>query len=147
MKRESENWFFLFIIFSVVVFAVGMFKGVSLNYKEKHCTQTVRAEIVRVEIHRKTYGKTKRTVYTPYFTYSADGKTFKGHAEDTKRFGKYKVGDMIEIRIDPENPKKYLVENDISDYRSSYEVGMDFGLLALILVVCAIVNKLINIKE
>lgn len=141
MKRESENWFFLFIIFSVVVFAVGMFKGISLNYKEKHCTQTVRAEIVRVEMHRKTYGKTKRTVYTPYFTYSADGKTFKGHAEDTKRFGKYKVGDTIEIRIDPENPKKYLVENDISDYRSSYEVGKGFGLLALLLTVFAVIKK------
>lgn len=141
MKRESENWFFLFIIFSVVVFAVGMFKGISLNYKEKHCTQTVRAEIVRVEIHRKTYGKTKRTVYTPYFSYSADGKTFKGHAEDTKRFGKYKVGDTIEIRIDPENPKKYLVENDISDYRSSYEVGKGFGLLALLLTVFAVIKK------
>ena len=141
MKRESENWFFLFTIFSVVVFAVGMFKGISLNYKEKHCTQTIRAEIVRVEMHRKAYGKTKRTVYTPYFTYSADGKTFKGHAEDTKRFGKYKVGDTIEIRIDPENPKKYLVENDISDYRSSYEVGKGFGLLALLLTVFAVIKK------
>lgn len=143
MKRELENWFFLFIIFSVVVFAVGMFKGVSLNYKEKHCTQTIRAKIVNVEIHRKQMGKTRRTVYTPYFTYSADGKTFKGHAKYTTKIFKYKVGDTIEIRINPENPKKYLVENDIADYRSSYEVGMGFGFLALFLVACAIVKKLI----
>lgn len=147
MYRKSENYFFLLIIFSVVVFVVGMFKGVSLNYKEKHCTQTVRAKIVRVETHRKTSGKTTRTVYTPYFNYSEDGKTFSGHAEYTTINWKYKVGDIIEIRIDPENPKKYLVENDIADYRSSYEVGMGFGFLALFLVVCAIVNKLINVKE
>ncbi|MDE5583261.1 MAG: DUF3592 domain-containing protein [Ruminococcus sp.] len=142
MKRESEITVFHFIIFAVVVFAVGMFKGVSLNYKEKHCTQTIRAEIVRVEMHRKTYGKTKRTVYTPYFTYSADSKTFSGHAAYTTINWKYKVGDIIKIRIDPENPKKYLVENDISDYRSSYEVGKGFGLLALMLTVFAVIKKL-----
>ncbi|MDE6502438.1 MAG: DUF3592 domain-containing protein [Ruminococcus sp.] len=142
MYRKSENWFFPLIIVAVIVFAVGMFKGISLNYKEKHCTQTIRAEIVRVEMQRKAYGKTKRTVYTPYFTYSADGKIFSGHAEYTKRFSKYKVGDTIEIRIDPENPKKYLVENDISDYRSSYEVGKGFGLLALMLTVFAVIKKL-----
>ena len=143
MKRESGISFFHIIIFAVVVFAVGMFKGVSLNYKEKHCTQTIRAEIVRVEMHRKNQGKTMRTVYTPYFTYSADGKTFKGHAKYTTQIFKYKVGDMVKIRIDPENPKRYLVENDILDYRSSYEVGIGFGFLALFLVVCATVNKLI----
>lgn len=143
MKWKSGISVFHFVIFAVVVFAVGMFKCISLNYKEKHCTQTIRAEIVHVEIHRETYGKTKRTVYTPYFNYIADGKTFSGHAEYTTINWEYKTGDTIKIRIDPENPEKYLVENDISDYRSSYEVGMGFGLLALILVACAIVKKLI----
>ncbi|MDE5835090.1 MAG: DUF3592 domain-containing protein [Ruminococcus sp.] len=144
MKWKSGiSVFYCFVIFAVIAFVVGMFKGVSLNYKEKHCTQTISAEIVRVESHRKNQGKTMRTVCTPYFTYSADGKTFKGHAKYTTNIFKYKVGDTIEIRINPENPKKYLVENDISDYRSSYEVGMSFGFLALFLVVCATVNKLI----
>ncbi|MDE6780846.1 MAG: DUF3592 domain-containing protein [Ruminococcus sp.] len=143
MKRKSGISIFHFIILAVVVFTIGMFKGVSLNYKEKHCTQTITAEIVHVEIHRKISGKTRETVYTPYFNYSVDGKNFSGHARYTLTYGKYKTGDTIKIRIDPENPEKYLVENDISDYRSSYKVGMGFGLLALILVACAIVKKLI----
>lgn len=143
MKRESGITIFHFIIFAVVVLAIGTFKGVSLNYKEKHCTQTIRAEIVYVETHRKTEGRTIRTVYTPYFTYSAEGKNFSGHAKYTATKLKYKVGDMIEIRIDPENPERYLVENDISDHRSSYKVGVDFGILALFLVVFAIGKKLI----
>lgn len=143
MKRESGITIFHFIIFAVVVLAIGTFKGVSLNYKEKHCTQNIRAEIVYVETHRKTEGRTIRTVYTPYFTYSSEGKNFSGHAKYTAEELKYKVGDMIEIRIDPENPERYLVENDISDHRSSYKVGVDFGILALFLVVFAIGKKLI----
>jgi len=143
MKWDFKISIFHFIILAVVVFGVGAFKGVSLNYKEKHCTQTIRVEIVRVETHRKTQGKTSRTVYTPYFTYSADGKNFRGHAKYTTIKWKYKVGDIIKIRINPENPEKYLVENDISDYRSSYEVGMGFGLLALFLVAFAIIKKFI----
>ncbi|MCM1505945.1 MAG: DUF3592 domain-containing protein [Ruminococcus flavefaciens] len=129
--------------FHFIIFAVGAFKGLSLNYKEKHCTQTVRAEIVRVETHRKTEGKTTRTVYTPYFTYSVDGRVFSGHAKYTTSYSKYKTGNIIKIRINPDNPKKYLVENDILDYQSSYEVGMGFGLLALILTACAVIKKFI----
>ncbi len=143
MKWKSGITVFHFIIFAVVVLAVGTFRGVSLNYKEKHCTQTVMAEIVRVETHRKNEGRTRQTVYTPYFTYSTEGKVFSGHAKYTTIKQKYKAGDIIEIRIDPENPEKYLVENDISDYRSSYEVGMGYGVLALFLVVFAIGKKLI----
>lgn len=142
MKWKSGISVFHFVILAVVVFAIGIFNGVSLNYKEKHCTKDMRAEIVRVEAHRKTQGKTTRTVYTPYFTYSSNGKNFKGHAKYTTINGKYKAGDIIKIKIDPENPKKYLVENDIADYRSSCKVGMDFGFLALFLVVFAIIKKL-----
>lgn len=144
MKWKSGITIYHFIIFAVVVFAVGAFKGLSLNYREKHCTRVVRADIVRVETHRKNEGKTIQTVYTPYFTYSSDGRNFSGHAKYTTANSKYKTGDIIKIRINPENPEKYLVENDISDYRSSYEVGMGFGLLALILVICATVNKLLQ---
>lgn len=143
MKWKSGISVFHFIILAVVVFAVGMFRGISLNYKEKHYTQTINAEIVRVEMHRENAGKTIRTVCTPYFTYRVESKTFSGHAKYTTRIFEYKVGDIIEIRIDPENPKRYLVENDISDYRSSYEVGKGFGFLALFLVVCAILKKII----
>lgn len=143
MKWDSKISVFHFIILAAVVFAIGIFNGVSLNYKEKHCTQDIRAEIVRVETHRKTQGKTTRTVYTPYFTYNSDGKIFKGHAKYTTVNLEYKVGDIIKIKIDPENPKRYIVENDIMDYRSSYKVGMNCGFIALVLVVCAIGKKLI----
>lgn len=142
MKWNFKISIFHFIILAVVVFGVGAFKGVSLNYKEKHCTQTIRAEIVRVETHIKTQGKTISTVYTPYFTYSTEGRAFSGHAKYTTIKWKYKVGDIIKIRINPENPEKYLVENDILDYRSSYEVGIGYGVLALFLVVFAIIKKL-----
>lgn len=143
MKWKSGITIFHFVIFAVVVFSVGIFNGISLNYKEKHCTQVVRAEIIRVETHRKTEGKISRTVYTPHFTYSANGKNFTSKAKYTTLNYKYKTGDIIKIRINPENPKKYLVENDILDYRSSYETGMNFGLFALILVACATINKFI----
>lgn len=142
MKWKSGISVFHFVILAVVVFAIGIFNGVSLNYKQKHCTQDIRAEIVRIEKDTQTSGRVRTTVYTPYFTYSADGKIFTGHAKHTTTYGKYKVSDIIKIKIDPENPEKYLVENDIADYRSSYKVGMDFGFLALFLVVFAIIKKL-----
>lgn len=146
MKWKSSSLdfcFYVLILASAVVFVIGVFNGASLNYKQKHCTQDIRAEIVRIEKDTQTSGRVRTTVYTPYFTYSADGKIFTGHAKHTTTYGKYKVSDIIKIKINPENPKKYLVENDIVHYRSSCKTGKDFGIITLILVVCTIGKKLL----
>lgn len=141
-SSSSDFCFYVLILASAVVFVIGIFNGVSLNYKKKHCIQDIRAEIIRIEKNVRTSGRRAETIYTPYFTYISDGKIFKGHAKYTTINGKYKVGDTIKIKINPENPEKYLVENDIARYSSSYKMGMDFGLLALFLVVFTIMKKL-----
>lgn len=142
-SSSSDFCFYVLILVSAAVFVIGFFNMASLNYKQKHCIQYIKAEIIRIEKDTQTSGRITTTVYTPHFTYNSDGKNFKGHAKYTTVNGKYKTGDIIKIKIDPENPKIYLVENDIMDYRSSYEVGMNFGFIALFLVVCTIGKKLL----
>lgn len=142
-SSSSDFCFYILILVCVVGFAIGIFNGVSLNYKEKYCTQEMSVKIVRVEKDTRTSGRISKIVYTPYFIYSSDGKIFNGHAEYTVISEKYKVGDLIKIKINPENPKIYLVENDITHYHSSYDVGKTFGVIALILVLFTIGKKLI----
>lgn len=140
---SSDFCFYVLILGSVVMFAIGIFNGILLTYKEKHCTYDMSVKIVRVEKDTRISGRIAKTVYTPYFIYNSDGKIFNGHAEYTVISGKYKAGDLIKIKINPENPKMYLVENDITHYHSSCDVGKTFGVIALILVLFTIGKKLI----
>lgn len=142
-SSSSDFCFYILILACVVEFAIGIFNGLSLNYKEKYCTEDMSVKIVRVARDTRTRGRRMETVYTPYFVYNSEGRVFNGHAKYTTTEKKYEVGDLIKIKINPENPKIYLVENDITHYNSSYDVGKTFGVITLIFILFTIVKKLI----
>ncbi|MDE7097961.1 MAG: hypothetical protein K2O60_02275, partial [Ruminococcus sp.] len=86
------NLQFPFLLFVLLFFfVVGIFNGALLKYKQKHCTDTATAQIVRVEQKRKTSGHTSRMTYTAHFTYFVDDKIFNGHTRDTTAKTKYKL--------------------------------------------------------
>lgn len=142
--KNLQSTISIFVICAVIFFIVGIFNGVSLKYKQKHCTDTSTAQIVRVEQKRKTSGRVSRMNYKAHFTYFVDGKIFNGHTRYTTLQTKYKVSGTIVIKFDPENPKTYLVEDDITHYKSSYSFGIFLGAIALAIILCRTGKTLIR---
>lgn len=147
MGKNLQSTVSIFVICAVIFFIVGIFNGVSLKYKQKHCTDTATAQIVRVEQKRKTSGRISRMNYKAHFTYFANDKIFNGHTRYTTAKTKYKLNGTIVIKFDPENPKTYLVEDDIMHYKSSYSVGIFLGAIALAIILCRTGKTLIRGKS
>ncbi|MDE6519703.1 MAG: DUF3592 domain-containing protein [Ruminococcus sp.] len=147
MGKNLQSAVSIFVICAVIFFVVGIFNGALLKYKQKHCTDTATAQIVRVEQKRKTSGHTSRMTYTAHFTYFVDDKIFNGHTRDTTAKTKYKLNNTIVIKFNPENSKTYLVENDITHYKSSYSFGIFLGAIALAIILCRAGKTLIRGKS
>ncbi len=147
MRKNLNFSVSTFIICAVIFFVVGIFNGALLKYKQKHCTDTATAQIVRIEQKRKTRGRISQMTYTAHFTYFVDGKIFNGHTRYTTLKTKYKLNGTIVIKFNPENPKTYLVEDDITHYKSSYSFGIFLGAIALAIILCRTGKKLIRGKS
>lgn len=61
-SSSSDFCFYVLILASAAVFVIGFFNMASLNYKQKHCIQDIKAEIIRIEKDTQTSGRITTTV-------------------------------------------------------------------------------------
>lgn len=80
--------------------------------KGRKCTEEATAVVVGRETKRIRSGKgRRRTEYHPVLEFTAGEQTVRKAADISSIFpGKYKDGDTLEIRYDPENPEEFLVK-------------------------------------
>ena len=96
------------------------------------CSVTTIGRIVRVEAKTSFSGgrghHRPRREYHPIIEYSADGRTFEKNAGVySSNKGKYNVGDLMEVRYNPDDRGEFVV-------KGSSGIGAGIGLLVLVLV-------------
>lgn len=105
--------------FSVIFFIV---KPVN---EMKNCTEKAKATIVNVEVYRGSirdkddclnsdHNHSYKYVYS--FNYKDTGISGYDYKESQSNTLRHKVGDVVDIRINPDNPEEFMVELGLIDY-------------------------------
>lgn len=141
-KKPSINTMFMiiFILFILMLEAVGGIIMYSAHVKEKHCSAA--AEGVLLEWgKRRSANKVK---YYPIVQYQVGDKAYTGvsNAETIKR--PFKEGDMITICYNPADPFVFYIKGyDLKLIRSLGSIFLIMGLvLALVHMICAVLNRM-----
>ena len=124
-----------------VVFILGGFLSIAFGRKKKgRCTMPVHAEIVEVkrDYTSDSDGTGGSYDYTPVLGYVLGGRQYKQTADfSSSRRKAFKVGDVMEIRVNPNKPSEFLVPGK----SSTFGFGMVLIFMgALIFVVYHVVN-------
>ncbi|MDE7364769.1 MAG: DUF3592 domain-containing protein [Ruminococcus sp.] len=148
IQMSRKNAVAMAVLVVVIFVTFSIFDIISYRDKQKNCTQSVMAEITNInEVRRKRSSssnrRSKKIMYQPHFSYEVDGETYTGVAVAVSSSTAYKIGERIQIKVDPEKPSKYLVLSDKSP------VGKNiFAIIVslFILVVALIPKKQNNIR-
>ena len=83
--------------------------------KSRRCTEETAATVVGTERRtRRSRGRTS-TEYHPVLEFAAKDQTVRKAAENSSMFrGKYKEGDSLTIRYNPENPEEFIVKGKVT---------------------------------
>ena len=96
--------FFLLIFFGIFL-AIGIALARHNYINESVCTEKLTAEVTEnVEVKKYTKKRWK-TNYAPVFEYDYNGEHYRVQSTSYSAPPKYRVGEKVEIRIDPNDPK------------------------------------------
>ena len=117
------------IIIYILLLAMGSYMVYSQVSRGGRCTQQASAAIVGQERKRNRGARGRRTThYAPIVEFTANGQTVRATADVDSIFsGKYKDGETLEIRYNPDNPEEIVVQG--KSFRSGVLGG---GLLILV---------------
>ena len=117
------------IIIFVAMIALGGFMAYNQLMRGRRCSRSATATVVGRESRRTRDSRGHRyTHYAPVVEFEADGHTIRGTADVDSAFaGKYKDGNTLEIRFNPEKPEEFVVQG--KSFRSGV-LGGGFLVLA-----------------
>lgn len=140
ISMNRKNTIAMAVIVVVIFVTFSIFEVVSYRDKQKNCTQSVTAEITKInEVRRKRSSssnrRSKKIMYQPHFSYEVDGETYTGVAVAVSDSTAYRVGEKIQLKIDPEKPTKYLVLSDKSPVgKNIFAIIVSLFILAVALI-------------
>lgn len=71
-------------------------------------------------------------VYTSIFEYEYDGKTYVTEGAESSYFPDFKVGEEVEIRINPSDPYEFCMPNEnYSDFKGLVIIGVVFLIIGI----------------
>ncbi|MBE6861724.1 MAG: DUF3592 domain-containing protein [Ruminococcus sp.] len=118
----------LFNILPVCMIGVSSFFLAQENKTADECTYSVEAEIIENKVVKRTtrsgtHRSSRRTTtsYAPVYSFTYMDKEYNVKSNNSSNPAKYKVGDMAEILINPDDP------NTI--YDPNYELGSEICLM------------------
>lgn len=117
-----------------VIAVGGVWMATRARARARRCSVTTIGRIIRVEVKTIFSGGRghhhPRREYHPVIEYSADGKTFEKDAGlySTNK-GKYKVGDFMEVRYNPDDHGEFVVKGG-----SGVGVGIGLVIFGLVLL-------------
>lgn len=126
MKGKIQNIVsgVILILFAVSFIVVGIVFSKKHEDKLKNCTEQVTAEVIEIKedteeelTNDREYELTKERykkidVYTPVFEYEYNGKNYKKAGRKSKYSAAFKVGEKVELKIDPSDPYAFYVMDD-----------------------------------
>lgn len=140
IQMSRKNAIAMAVIVVVVFVVFSIFDIISYHDKQKNCTQSVTAEITKInQIRRKKSSKShqlsKKIMYQPHFSYEVDGVKYEGVAAAVSDSTAYRVGEKIQLKTDPEKPSKYLVLSDKSPVgKNIFSIIVSLGILVVALI-------------
>ena len=123
------------IVFAALI-ALGSWMAYTQLMKGRRCSQPATASIVGRERKRTHSARGRSSAhYAPVVEFDAFGQTIRATADvDSVFAGKYKDGDTLEIRFNPQKPEEFVVQG--KSFRSGVLGGgflVLIGILGLIL--------------
>ncbi|MDE6519702.1 MAG: DUF3592 domain-containing protein [Ruminococcus sp.] len=140
ISMNRKNTIAMAVIVVVVFVVFSIFDIISYRDKQKNCTQSVTAEITNITQSRRKKSsssnrRSKKIIYQPHFSYEVDGVTYEGLTASVSSSTAYKIGERIQIKVDPEKPSKYLVLSDKSPVgKNIFAIIVSLGILAVALI-------------
>lgn len=131
MAAKFAKIFFTFLlIFSTVIFIIGMASLIANIQKTQKCTEEVVATCTQVKKikHNNKYG-TRPATYTPVFTYEYNNKKYE------KKYGKsyselkkdtFEEKEKYTIFVNPDKPEQFIIEGHESDI-DTFAIVTPFG--------------------
>lgn len=138
MGKAERKIFIGFLMVSVIIMIFGITSSMSTITDKIKCTETVKAII----IDEDTIENRMRPQY-PIFSYTYNNEEYRVNGEPTKL--NYKVGDEINIYIEPSNPTH--IYYDQLAFKRKVTTGLIFYALGFIQVVSCIVYCCREIKR
>jgi len=118
----------IFGLVGLLLIGIGVF--IKQSYKKKLQTYTIETEATVTDMRRTGNGS------SPVFEYIHDYQVFRKNSSVSTNPPMYQVGDVIKIRINPENPKQFVpVDDKIGKFASMilFIIGGVFIFSAIIL--------------
>jgi len=100
----------IILVFVIVGLCMVIFPILNKKKKEKRCIYHVFATIVG---HETTYGDSGE-LYAPIYKYEYNKKTYEVCTEMYSNIGVKEVGTIIDLMINPDNPKEFLDNSNFS---------------------------------
>lgn len=121
---------------TIALFAVGAISFVGgiislarTKKRDSRCTVAGQARIAEVQEERNSDGRGRD--YTPIFEFNYAGQVIRrpGGVYSSNRL-KYRVGDIVDIRVDPNDPRVFVVEGETT--KSSRGFGVVLIIMSVI---------------
>lgn len=99
-----------FVSLGLIFFLIGFFMLRSISRKKKEYTEEVEGEVVgfmekKMASHHNNGHIHYSTGYTPVVKYRCSGKTYEYSNGVISQYPKEKIGDIMTLFVDPENPE------------------------------------------
>lgn len=130
MAAKFAKVFFIFLlIFSTVIFIIGMASLITNIQKPQKCTKEVVATCTQVKRIKHRNKHSTRISYTPVFTYEYNNKKYE------KKYGKsyselkkdtFEENAKYKIFVDPDKPEQFIIEGHESDI-DTFAIVSPFG--------------------
>ena len=137
MQLNAET--VLFII-SGVMLLVGFFMVFFVLRKRARCTLPVVATIVSVSESNDLddEGRRTNTRYYPVFEFTVNGTTVRKISDvSSRRYRKYRVGEQMEVKVNPNKPKQFIVSGKSGNLFGGITLMVMAVLLAVVVFLAA----------
>lgn len=134
----------VFIFVDLVLILITALIKVSRNSKLRSYTLTAEATVTSMDMSRHHTNRNDRSsMWYPTFSYTVNGVTYTAKSNVGTTSKPYEVGDRIKIKVDPQNPQKYvLVES--KGFKIAFGV---MSALSVFFVIFTVIAAVIMFKK
>lgn len=122
----------IFITLGVFAIIAGIAFFAATRRKRSRCSASVKAKVVGNSLSRSTVGtgrnKSSVSAYYPVFEFQFGGKKIRTQGDVASNPPEFKIGEIVEIRVNPKNPQKIVSGNGKIEMIISIFM-ISFGLL------------------
>lgn len=142
----------IFTIVSIIMIAVGIITLRVKKVSQNKCTEKVSAKVVDLTTRSSSSRRNGRhhynTTYAPVFEYYYDNQKYVIQSSISSDPPEYTIGQTVELKINPNNPKKFYDPNSKTLSMIGYIfIGVGILMMAVFIVVMIIINRLVKNKS